>query len=443
MIADRYVLLGLARPRVPWFATVSRWATSGSLPVEFVRCVSLEELRTRLRSDRPYSALLIEGGLPGLDRDLVAEATEAGVAVLVVDDGPVRDWRALGVVNVLSSDVQRAELVEVLSSHARPIGAARVQDGPAPSDEEVRGDLIAVTGPGGTGASTLAIAIAQGLAEGGRRTPGRRRGGGLAPRTAVLLADLCRRADQAMLHDSRVVVPSIQELVDAHRTGTPDPQRLLEQTFEVPARGYRLLLGLRRPRHWVTLRPRAVESTLDSLLRLAEVVVADLEPDVEGEAETGSADVQDRHLLARAALARAVVVVIVGEPSMKGIRSLVGTVEELVEFGVPPARLLPVFNRSPRRPRQRAGATATFTELLRATVGAADGELVSPLHVPHRSLEEALRDGVALPAPLPRDLARSVAAVRDRAGATRVHQDRAPQPVLPGSLSLPSIEGPR
>ena len=451
---ERYVLLGLARARAEWFRTVGQWATSAMLPAEFVRCVSLEELRARLRSGRPFSAVLVDGTLPGFDRDVIAEATEVGVSVLVVDDG-ARDWRGLGAAAVLPAAFSRDELMEVLAATSQPVGAATYDDvAPASEPSVDPAPLYAVTGAGGTGASTLAIALAQGLAAGETETPDRHRrrrrsDGGTGP--SVLLADLCRTADQAMLHDARVVVPSVQEVVEAHRTGVPERRVLLDQTFEVATRGYRLLLGLRRPRHWVALRPRALESALDSMQRSVDVVVADVEADVEGEAETGSVDVEERNLLSRATLARAEVTVVVAEPSMKGLHAAVRTIHDLLSFGVPATRLLPVINRAPRSPRGRAELTTALGDLLRAGVvardetvegvdaaGSAAGDAIaSPLHLPERGVDVLLRDGAALPTALARPLARAVQAVGVRAGAPAPTPDTSdtPEPVAPGSLS--------
>jgi hypothetical protein len=435
---DRYVLLGLARARADWFRTVGQWATSAMLPAEFVRCVSAEELRARLRSGRRFSAAIVDGTVPGLDRDLVAAADEAGCRVLVVDDAANgRDWKGLGVAAVLAPVFSRDELLEVLAAHAEMVGAAVVEDGPTVDRvERPLGELVAVTGPGGTGASTVAIALAQGLANGlGDDTSRRRRRGDAGTLPSVLLADLCRVADQAMLHDSRVVVPGVQEVVEAHRTSIPPRSTLLDQTFEVPARGYRLLLGLRRPRHWVAVRARALEATLDSLQRLTALVVADVDPDVEGEAETGSVDVEERNLLSRATIARAGAVVVVGDASMKGLYALVRTLTELLGFGVPVDRVVPVVNRAPRSPRPRAELTAALTELLSASAGVAADRLVSPLYLPERRVDEALRDGVALPAPLPALTARAVTAVLERAADRAASTAITPEPITPGSLT--------
>jgi hypothetical protein len=435
---DRFVLLGLARARADWFRTVGSWATAAMLPAEFVRCVSTEELRTRLGSGRRFSAALVDGSVPGLDRDLVATAAGVGCPVLVVEDGTSgRDWGGLGAAAVLTPPFSRDELVEVLAAHAQMVGAGVVEA--APTVEEAgrpRGELIAVTGPGGTGASTAAIALAQGLAEGlGAPVPGRGRRQERPAAPSVLLADLCRVADQAMLHDARVLVPGVQEVVEAHRTSTPPRSTLLDQTFEVPARGYRLLLGLRSPRHWVAIRARALEVTLDSLQRLVDVVVADVDPDVEGEAETGSLDVEERNLLSRATIARADAVVVVGEPSMKGLFALVRTLTDLVGFGVPVDRLVPVVTRAPRSPRSRAELTTTLSELLGASSGVAAQRLVSPLYLPERRVDEVLRDGVAMPAPLPAATAQAVMAVLRRAADREPRLAIAPEPVVPGSLS--------
>jgi hypothetical protein len=434
---DRYVLLGLARARADWFRTVGRWATAAMLPAEFLRCVAAEELRARLRSGRRFSAAIVDAGVPGLDRDLIAAAEEVGCRVLVVDDVTSgRDWKGLGVAAVLAPTFSRDELLEVLAAHCEMVGAAVVDDGPRPDQTaRPRGELIAVTGPGGTGASTVAIALAQGLAAGLGQDGSRRERRAAPSAPSVLLADLCRVADQAMLHDARVVVPGLQEVVESHRISVPPPSILLDQTFEVPARGYRLLLGLRRPRHWVTVRARALEATLDSLQRLTEIVVADVDADVEGEAETGSLDVEERNLLSRAAIARAGAVVVTGEPSMKGLYALVRTLGELLGFGVPVDRLIPVVSRAPRSPRARAELTAALADLLAASSGIAAKRLVAPLYLPERRIDDALRDGVALPTPLPALTARAVVAVLQRADDREAAVPDGPELVTPGSLA--------
>src|SRR5206468_4246056 len=96
------------------------------------------------------------------------------------------------------------------------------------------------------------------------------------------------------------VVPGIQELVEAHRNGAPSTVEVRSLTFDVVDRGYHLLLGLRRHRDWVSIRPRAFDAALDGLRIAYKAVVADLHADFEGDNECGSLDVEERNLFARA-----------------------------------------------------------------------------------------------------------------------------------------------
>jgi hypothetical protein len=421
-VTDRFVVAGLARARTPWFAQVGRWATEGAVPLEYVRCTSAAELRSRLESGRAWSAVLLADDVPGVDRDLFEAVREAGAAPLVVTSGPTQDWITLGAGALLPVGFDREGLLEALQAAAAPVDDSVARhshtgDVPAPAR---RGRLVAVTGPGGTGVSTAAIALAEGLAA--SRGPG------------VLLADLRRAAEQALLHDARRVEPGLQELVEAHRGVAPDAGQVRALTFDVPARGYRLLLGLRRPQQWPVLRPNALGAALDGLQHAFDVVVADVDPDVDGEQETGARAVEDRHLAARLTLGRADAVLVVGLPGLKGTYALTRLVGELLAFGVPPARLVTVVNRAPRRRAQRAELTRTVAELLATTLAGA--ALPSPVFLPERRVEEALHDGIGLPSPLPGDLAAVVGRLLTGPRAALPTTHATPVAVVPGQLGL-------
>jgi MinD-like ATPase involved in chromosome partitioning or flagellar assembly len=428
MAADRYVVLGLARARAPWFGQVARWATAAALPVDFVKAVSGEEVHARLRSGRPFSALLVDGGLAALDRDLVQLAGRYGCAVIAVDDGrPARSWRDLGVAAVLPADVERGVLVDALRAVARPI--ARHDDLPAASEPDEpapgpwRGRCIAVTGSGGVGRSTLAMALAAGLAA--------------DPRDAglVVLADLALHAQQALLHDAGDVVPGVVELVDAYRGTALDAAAVRGMCFSVPGRGYDLLLGLRRHRDWTALRPRALAAALDGVRRAYRMVVCDVDPDVEGEAECGSLDVEDRNLLARAALRDAEVVLVVGLPGIAGVHAHLRVVRELVEFGLAGARIVPVVNRAPRGPRQRAELGAALAGPLLAAACPGVTLASTPIFVPERRrLDDLVRDGAPLPPQIFRPLVGAVRALLDRTPKLPTPPAAEPLAVAAGSL---------
>jgi MinD-like ATPase involved in chromosome partitioning or flagellar assembly len=429
-MADRYVVLGLARVRAAWFGEVARWSTSAALPVEFVKVVSVEEARARLRSGRQFSALLVDGGFPGLDRDLVDVAATHACAVVAVDDGrAVRGWSDLGVAAVLHATFERDHLLDALCAVARPIARsdrAAAFGAPPPAARSWRGRLVAVTGAGGVGRSTIAMALAAGLAADPR------------DRGLVLLADLALRGQQALLHDADDVVPGLLELIEAHRTAALSADDVRALCYSVPERGYELLLGLRRHREWTALHRRAVSAALDGIRRAFRVVVADTDADVEGEADTGSVDVEERNLLARSALADADLVLVVGHPGLAGAHAHLAVVGDLLDLGVEPSRILPVVNRAPRNPRQRADLSAALAQLLAAM---RPGAVLacSPVFVPERrGLDQVLRDGVGLPLPVVRPVSDATRALIDRLPAPLGPADPAgsePVPVVPGSLA--------
>jgi len=418
---ERFVLLGLAPARAPWFQALAQWSTSATIAAEFVKCVSAEEVRVRLTSGRRHSALLVDSASPGLDRDLVDAAGEALTPVIVVHSGRAPSFSGLdlGTAADLPGDFDRDELLDVLSSHCRMIG--RGDQLPAALDARAvpawQAQMFAVCGPGGTGASTVAMALAQGLAADARF--GRR----------VLLADLARRADLAMLHDAVDLGPGVQELVEAHRLARPDPDEIRRATFDVPRRGYHLLLGLRQPEAWSSLRPRAVEASIEGMRRSFQAIVADITGDFEGESEGGSIDVEERNHLARATAQRATLVVAVGAPGLKGVHSLAGLIRSLVQIGVPEERIIPSINRSPRNPRSRAESGRALAGLLKGV----DLAVAGPIHVPERKVEEVLRDGSPFPAPIVDAVLKAVLAVAERR-ADSPPPSVTPTRIQPGSL---------
>jgi hypothetical protein len=227
-------------------------------------------------------------------------------------------------------------------------------------------------------------------------------------------------------------VPGVQELVEAHRSRRPTEAELLSLTFHVVERRYHLLLGLRRARYWSTLRQRSFEAAFDSLRRRFGAVVCDVTADFEGETEGGSADVEERNLLARTAVRSADVVFAVGLPGAKGTHALVRVLADLAGAGVPAGRVVPVINQAPRHPRARAELSAALADLAVAAMGG--GRTVSPIFLPSRRVEEAVRDVVAMPAPLPATLAGAFEATLGRLGPASTGRPAEPELVAPGSL---------
>lgn len=431
--AGRYVLMGLAQARSVWFTDVAQWATSGALAAEFVKAVSVEEVEARLRSGRRFSALIVDASVPGWGRDTVELAVARGCAVVVVDDTATsRSWDDLGAHAALPAEFDRDRLVEVLRSVAQPITRAdeighldpsgtgsglaassatgsaaglEASDGtqlPPPVSAPWRGHVVAVTGPNGTGRSTLAMALAAGLA--------------LDPRDRglVVLADLALHAQLGLLHDAGDVVPGLVELVEAHRRSRLDPVEVRRLCFAVEDRGYDLLLGLRRHRDWTALKPRSTTAALDSLRSTYRLVVADIDAEIEGEAETGLVDIEDRNQLARITLDQADLVLVVGRAGLPGLHAQLRVLADLVGFGVSPARMVPVVNWAPRSRRRRAEIGIVLQQLLGDVVPGIE-LATSPVFVgERRRLDDVISDGGQLPPSLGGPVTGAVRALLDR-----------------------------
>jgi hypothetical protein len=213
-------------------------------------------------------------------------------------------------------------------------------------------------------------------------------------------------------------------------------------TFDVVNRSYNLLLGLRRHRDWAVLRPRTFEAALAGLRATFGLVVADVDADLEGEAECGSIEVEERNTMARSTMARADVVVVVGTPGVKGLHGLVRTVNRLREHGVAAERTLAVLNRSARTAKGRAELTRGVADLLGAQALDGGPVVIGPVHVAdRRGLDEVLRDGARLPSSVVDPVAGAVGALLARTPQAALAGGPAPVPVAPGSLGAWAEEG--
>jgi len=363
-------------------------------------CASAEEARALLTGSRPWAVLLIDGAHHAADRDLIALATTSGSRPVVVESRNIAiDWGGLGAHSILGADFDQADLMSTLSNPSATVAATSAEC-----------PLVCVTGSGGTGASTVAIALSQGLAS----RPSR-----------VLLADFRRHAELHVLHHLDPHGPGIGDLVEAHRTSSPDAMTLAELPAAVP-RGYRVLTGLRRAVGWSSLRPRALAAALRGLRSAYDIVVCDVDPDLEGEAEGGSCDVEERNSLSRTAVTNAACVVVVGGPGAKGAHSLLRVLGELWAHGVDPRQTVAVVNRGDRVSIQRLGTAL-------AQLG---GQDTTKLVLPELDLEPLLFAGAPLPEALVStvtDAVLSMLSVEPRSGTPNLGAPK-PERITPGSL---------
>jgi hypothetical protein len=200
--------------------------------------------------------------------------------------------------------------------------------------------VVLLEAPGGRGAAT-AIALARSLA---RRSPG-----------PVVLADLTLDGLHRGLHGIEQGAPGLPELVASCRFAPPAPATLQDSIHRVVG-GYDLLPGLRHHHDWVTVGSRSAAMLVAFLRSERATVVAHVDRDLEGEADTGSFDVEDRNVLARTAVRAADLVVVAGGRDRTGRQALLTTREALGRFGIPEARTLGVAVRWPVPFGSRAGS---------------------------------------------------------------------------------------
>lgn len=418
MSAERYVLVGVTRARARWVSDLARWATDGAAPIEFVSCLSATEAGAVLGTGRRVSALLLDARGPGIDRDLIDAARAADIPSIVVTDGTVhRDWSALGCTTVIEDNLDPASLARHLQKHARPVGPSRR---PGRSTlrptQVVTGRVFAVVGTGGSGTSTVAMALAQAAS---------------LSSDSIVLLDGAGRGSLAMYHGLGDVVPGLPELVEAHRSDNIDPDDVRALTHEVPSRGYRVLLGRRRMADWVTLRRRSVDAALATLARTFTTLVIDMDAEFDDRAETGSSDVEDRHAVNLAAIDLAHVVLVVGRSGLHGLHNLTAVIEDLLDAGVPAHRVVPVITDAPMSKAARMLLRRTIDKLTDSDDGDGIHRAVMLRHF--RSMEDIHNRVDPMPGRLVDQLHRSVV-LGSEAIAPRPHRTVDPEPVTVGDL---------
>jgi len=361
--ARRYVLLGLSAGGPPWVALVEGFVASRATGDELLACDGRIDLLTRLGTGRPFSAALVDHRTVGLDREFVRRAGAAGCPVILLGgpDDPART-SALGLAAHLPDPISDRDLAGAIDAHAVPIG--RVDDlrlgvGDHPgSDHRWTGRLVAVTGPGGTGASSVARSLAQGLAAEPRL------------RGEVLLVDACLEADQAHLHGLTTHHVDLQGATQAHRGGDPPDHTLDDLLLSPEGHRHRLLPGIRRRRDWPTIGGPTLAATLRNLRDRHLATVVDVDPDVDlgpthqpvGPATPGEP--------ARIVLAMADLVLVVGRPprDTPADRATRRVIDNLLDAGVPVDRIIELTpasaggslrTRSGRRRRGRRPADRT------------------------------------------------------------------------------------
>lgn len=429
-MTPRHVVLAVSRSRSSWINEVGRWAASGAMAIDLTRCISLDEVRARLTSMQTVSAIILDERCVGIDRDLLADARDIGCATIVVTSpNTQRDWEALGATGVIVEPIDRDALMSALRALApavertETITELRRPESPSRAGA---GRVVAVTGGGGTGTSTVAISVAQALAT-------------AADESSVALVDASLHSSLALLLRSPDIVPGLQEFVEAHRLSAPDDGELRAMLRHCPQHGFDLLSGLRRHRDWTTMRPRAIGAAFDSLRRCYSQVIVDIEPDLEGELDTGSFDIADRNALSRRVSTTADLVIVTGRPDLVGLDRLVRAITDLLDHGIDGARIQPLVPHTGRQNLRARSVRSSLDALLDEIRPGADVPSVEAIDMP-AALDAIQLDGSLFPATF-LDPLRTIVTERLEllpAIGSDAATDEPPRRVQPGTLGIAS-----
>jgi hypothetical protein len=351
MTMGRYVFLLLASPDATWVETLRKRLAAAAWPAEVVVCRQAYEACARLGSGRRHSALLVDARAR-LDADLADAAETAGTPVIACGPG--------------AGPLELAQLPKTPAHPVRPVPwgdrlPAWVAEllNTATSPASSQGGLIGVCGPGGTGASVVAMALAQGL----------------APDNDLLLADFARRPHQTLLHCTSPAASRLPDLIARLRGRRLLGAEVRAGTVPVDGQPYWLLPGPFRPEHWVTVHARTFDIALNALRAAFGLVIADITGDFEGEAETGSLEVEERNHPARRVALTADLVVLVGGAGRTTRHATADTHDRLTALGVETPRILLCANRV----STACEGTLTLGEVELSKDGPLPAGLVAPL----------------------------------------------------------------
>ena len=355
--SSQVLVLGFATAQSEWPRRVVDWTASGSLRADFAQCISPAEFVERLRSESGPTALLIDEATGDPTPEVLTALREHECLIFIVGVKGLPQWAEPGML-CLRPDFGQNELSRGLAARFATREHDRVAGEIPPFhrvDEPCDGALVAVCGRPGSGVSTTAIALAQGLASCDRS------------RRGVLLADLSWRADQALLHDAAAERPSIADLFETAAKRELAPGDIESLTFSVPQRGYDVLLGPVGGLDQSGIEGTSAQRALCAMRATYSVTVLDLDDEFanpanrRGQGRVPAVDLD--------AVAAADAIVIVAVPSLTGLGGLVQAVHELHANGVPPSRVRPVLARIPRRRRLAGHARAADSRLAREAFG--------------------------------------------------------------------------
>lgn len=287
-----------------------------------------------------YSTLVVSSRWPALSPAFVDALHKRGRTIVGVYDptepSACDRLSALGVDSSIAADADVHDFVQAIEMVApRPAIAAFAESGGPPPVPRT-GRLVAVGGPAGSGATELAIGLADAM----------------AAKRRVLLVDADEATPSVSPRLGLPIEPNLRSAIDAVEFGLGSLTRTL---LPVPGAAFGVLGGLPNVAAWAQVRPSEVVLVTEAVSRFADEIVINVGHCLE---DVGGG--RGRYGISRTLLSEADVVIAVGPATPVGVSRLLEWLAAARALAASPPVVVAV-NRAPKDRYRRAELVTEIT----------------------------------------------------------------------------------
>ena len=357
------LLVALVKESHQWVRDLNRWSNGSVIHFEFMVLLSMQELDIICQNHKGPVTVLVDSSNTNAVEHLNISGPCKDRRTIVIQSSKGSAKHFFAGIDTITYPFTPEEISETLAWRSPP--ALTITETHPPRESAVlesipqyieteynptaKAKVIGVLGVGGAGSSTLAMSIAQVLAE----------------TSKVILVDFCSDADLSMYHDIDRSLPSLTELLTAARQSSITVRQLRTFCIPVIGRNYFLLPGAKRQDETLLWRNRALEDVLSILQTEFEYVVCDLDGSFRSSQVIQAASAEATTLASEVALVHADAVVITMSNDLRGIHGGLRIFHRLVGDGRALASLALCVNRVPHKfTGKRQFSNANLTKLV-------------------------------------------------------------------------------
>ncbi len=348
------LVLALVRGSHQWVRDLNHWANGSVIDQDFAVVLSIDELLSRADGTDHLIIILVDSENRAVIAKLQAVPEIRDAHIIVVDASFSSEIKLppgthgisypftpdeLGAL-IAGIDKEREFQTPPRESLARrsSLAESRIDPAPASTDPPVA-RVIAILGVGGSGSSTIAMAVAQSLAHSSK----------------VVLADLCAEADLSMYHDIDRALGGLGELMAMARKATPRISQIRSYCLPAVGRNYFLLPGLRRQEESALWSQKHLEELLNALMSEFDYVVCDLDGSYRSSKTREALGEGSTTLATEVTLSRADAIALVMGNDLRSVHGGLRIYHRLLGDIAPHLPLALCVNRVTRKPLARSG----------------------------------------------------------------------------------------